>query len=230
MNPKKAKKKPTDRPVIASSTASLSPRPELVLSRRAVVHTEEEENALYEDNDNNDDADADNNIVLSAEDEADETAEDELVPSQKVQDQSAMVHKLAYKIIHSTNIVLPAWHGIQRDLSEPQTLMPRDVATWWNSTFDMLNYALEHREAVDAITQRRDLGLRKYELEDNEWVILQQLRDILKILKDATLYFSHATPNLATVIPAMDHVNKTLTSFSRNKKYLPSIRSAVSAH
>ncbi|KAJ8585007.1 hypothetical protein M405DRAFT_689425, partial [Rhizopogon salebrosus TDB-379] len=49
----------------------------------------------------------------------------------------------------------------------------------------------------------------------------------LQILKDATLYFSRATPNLATVIPAMDHVDKMLTSYSRNKKYLPSIRAAV---
>ncbi|KAG2741588.1 hypothetical protein P692DRAFT_201677760, partial [Suillus brevipes Sb2] len=62
-------------------------------------------------------------------------------------------------------------------------------------------------ETVDAVTQWRDLGLWKYKLEDNEWVILQQLQDILK---DATLYFSRATPNLATVIPAMDHVDKTL--------------------
>ena len=91
------------------------------------------------------------------------------------------VHKLAYKIIHSTTIVLPVWYGILKDLSKPQTLMPRDVSTRWNSTFDMLDYALEHQEAVDAVTQRRDLGLRRYELEDNEWVILQQLRDILKV-------------------------------------------------
>ncbi|KAG2158006.1 uncharacterized protein EDB93DRAFT_1077728 [Suillus bovinus] len=88
----------------------------------------------------------------------------------------------------------------------------------------MLDYALAHREAVDAVTQRRDLGLRKYELEDTKWVILQQLWDVLK---DATLYFSHATPNLAMVIPAMDHVDKMLTSYSQNKKYLPSICSAV---
>ncbi|KAG1720506.1 uncharacterized protein EDB91DRAFT_1007945, partial [Suillus paluster] len=91
----------------------------------------------------------------------------------------------------------------------------------------MLDYALDHCEAVNAVTQWWDLGLWKYELEDDEWVILGQLRDILKILKDATLYFSRATPNLATVIPAMDHVDKMLTSYSRNKKYLPSIRSAV---
>ncbi|KAG2136523.1 ribonuclease H-like domain-containing protein, partial [Suillus bovinus] len=137
------------------------------------------------------------------------------------------VCKLTYKTIHLTTIILPTWHGILKDLLEPQTLMPCDVATRWNLMFDMLDYALEHCEAIDTITQRRDLGLRKYELEDNEWEILQQLRDILKILKDATLYFSCATPNLAMVIPAMDHVNKMLTSYLCNKKYMPSIRLAV---
>lgn len=59
--------------------------------------------------------------------------------------------------------------------------MPRDVATRWNSTFDMLDYALEHRKAVDNVTQRRDLGLRKYELADREWEIVKQLRDVLKV-------------------------------------------------
>ncbi|KAG1861980.1 hypothetical protein C8R48DRAFT_604092 [Suillus tomentosus] len=91
----------------------------------------------------------------------------------------------------------------------------------------MLNYALKHRGAVDAVTQRRDLGLWQFELEDHEWVILEQLQDVLKILKDSTLYFSHPTPNLATVIPAMDHVDNMLMSYSRNKRYMPSIHSAV---
>ncbi|KAG2104739.1 uncharacterized protein F5147DRAFT_579790 [Suillus discolor] len=87
----------------------------------------------------------------------------------------AKLRKLAYKIIHSTTIILPAWHSILQDLAQPQMLMPRNVATRWNSTFDMLNYALKHRGAVDAVTQQRDLGLRKFELEDHEWVILEQL-------------------------------------------------------
>ncbi|KAG1901138.1 uncharacterized protein F5891DRAFT_950973, partial [Suillus fuscotomentosus] len=80
---------------------------------------------------------------------------------------------------------------------------------------------------VDAVTQWRDLCLQKFELEDHEWVILEQLRDVLKILKDTTLYFSCTTPNLATVIPAMDHIDNMLMSYSRNKRYMPSIRSAV---
>lgn len=91
------------------------------------------------------------------------------------------LRKLAYKIIHSTTIVLPAWRRILQDLKMPVTLMPRDVTTRWNSTFDMLHYALEHRKAVDTVTQQRDLCLRKYELDDDEWVVVEQLHDVLKV-------------------------------------------------
>jgi hypothetical protein len=45
----------------------------------------------------------------------------------------------------------------------------------------MLDYVLEHRKAVDIMTQRRDLGLRKYELADHEWLVVEQLRDVLKV-------------------------------------------------
>lgn len=45
----------------------------------------------------------------------------------------------------------------------------------------MLEQALKYREAIDRITQQRDLGLRELELTDHEWSILMQLRDILKV-------------------------------------------------
>ncbi|KIK76678.1 hypothetical protein PAXRUDRAFT_169128, partial [Paxillus rubicundulus Ve08.2h10] len=128
------------------------------------------------------------------------------------------LQNLAYKIIHSTTIVLPAWQCILKELKMSISLMPHDVLTHWNSTFDMLKYALKHRKAVDVVTQRRDLGLRKFELEHHEWVI---------ILKDATLYFSCATPNLATVIPAMDHIDDHLTTLGCNKKCTVAIHAAV---
>jgi hypothetical protein len=54
------------------------------------------------------------------------------------------LRKLTFKIIHSTTIVLPASQGILKDLLQAQTLMPRDVATQWNSMFDMLDYAHAH--------------------------------------------------------------------------------------
>ena len=49
-----------------------------------------------------------------------------------------------------------------------------------------------------------------------------------KILKDATLFFSRSTPNLATVIPAMDVIDERLTSDSLNRsKYDASIRASL---
>ena len=63
------------------------------------------------------------------------------------------------------------------------TLMPRDVATQWNSTLDLLEYALKHRKAIDIVTQWRELGLQDLELTDEEWAIVEQLQRVLKVSK-----------------------------------------------
>ncbi|KIK93137.1 hypothetical protein PAXRUDRAFT_89817, partial [Paxillus rubicundulus Ve08.2h10] len=52
------------------------------------------------------------------------------------------VRELAYKIVHSTTILLPAWQEILKELKLKLTYLPRDIATHWNSMFDMLDYAL----------------------------------------------------------------------------------------
>ncbi|KIM61423.1 hypothetical protein SCLCIDRAFT_122082, partial [Scleroderma citrinum Foug A] len=135
------------------------------------------------------------------------------------------LRKLAYKIVNSSTIILPAWKEMLINLCKTISLMPQYVATQWNSTLDLLEYALKHQEVVDLITQRRELGLRTFELTDNEWGVLEQLHSILK---DATLYFSCSTPNLATVIPVMDHIHQELSKYSHDKKYVCSICAGVS--
>ncbi|KAF8867525.1 hypothetical protein BD779DRAFT_1464272 [Infundibulicybe gibba] len=89
----------------------------------------------------------------------------------------------------------------------------------------MLEFAVKYKKAVDAISGDRTLKLRTYELSTEEWGIATQLRDVLKV--HATLYFSRATPNLATVIPAMDHIDRTFTTDALDPAYEPSIRAAL---
>jgi hypothetical protein len=57
--------------------------------------------------------------------------------------------------------------------------MPRDVSTRWNSTYDMLDFAVKHQEELDELT--RDKALRKYEMAEEEWLIAKQLRDVLEV-------------------------------------------------
>ncbi|KIK82106.1 hypothetical protein PAXRUDRAFT_154517, partial [Paxillus rubicundulus Ve08.2h10] len=52
---------------------------------------------------------------------------------------------------------LPAWQIILCDSHMTASLMPHHVSNQWNSTFDMLEYSMKHREAVDKVTQCRDL-------------------------------------------------------------------------
>jgi hypothetical protein len=54
----------------------------------------------------------------------------------------------------------------------------------------MLDYAIEHQEAIDTVTQCRDLGLQNFKLNDEQWAIAEQLRGVLKV--------SHGPGNIRT--------------------------------
>jgi hypothetical protein len=60
-------------------------------------------------------------------------------------------------------------------------LIPRDVVTRWNSTFDMLKFCLEYRAPIDLITADKQLKLRKYELDEEDWLVVDQLVSILQV-------------------------------------------------
>jgi hypothetical protein len=91
------------------------------------------------------------------------------------------LRKLAFKILHSTTKLLPAWHSHLKELKLCDRIIPRDVTTRWNLTFNMLDFALEYRKALDAISGDWDMELRQYELAEFEWKIAAQLRDALKV-------------------------------------------------
>ena len=59
-------------------------------------------------------------------------------------------------------------------------LILHDVATRWNSSSDMVDFALDHHKPIEVVTQKRS-GLREFELSDEEWAILEELHKVLKV-------------------------------------------------
>ncbi len=59
--------------------------------------------------------------------------------------------------------------------------MPRDVSTRWNSTHTMLEFAVQYRSALEAITGDRNLTLRSYELDNEEWDLAVHLCKVLEV-------------------------------------------------
>ena len=76
---------------------------------------------------------------------------------------------------------MPKWDALLEKLQLAIRRIPRDVATRWNSTFDMMSVALEYRPAIEAFTADRKNGVRNLELSEAEWVLGGQLCDVLKV-------------------------------------------------
>jgi len=59
--------------------------------------------------------------------------------------------------------------------------MPRDVATRWNSTYDMLEFTNEYCAALNIMTADCDMNLRKFELGKKEWAMANELCEVLQV-------------------------------------------------
>ncbi|KAJ7923914.1 hypothetical protein B0H13DRAFT_1588163, partial [Mycena leptocephala] len=139
------------------------------------------------------------------------------------------IRTISFSIINSTTILLPLWKEKCTDNNLPVRLIPRDVATRWNSTYDLLVFAVKYEAVIDAITGDKSIrALRDYELELEEWRII---KDLVKVLKDATLFFSREDiSSIANVIPIMDTIDKHLTRGSATNTIPTITELAASPH
>jgi hypothetical protein len=91
------------------------------------------------------------------------------------------IQKLSFKTINSTTLLLPVWARCLEDLDLDLKLIPCDVTTQWNSTYDMLSFVLKYRKAIDNYTGDRRNNLRGFELTVEEWSVVRQLCEILEV-------------------------------------------------
>ena len=65
---------------------------------------------------------------------------------------------------NSLTIILPQWYEVLEELGLNACMMPWDVSMQWNSTFDMLRFAIKYRLAIDIITEECSMKLCDYKL------------------------------------------------------------------
>ncbi|KAK6977237.1 ribonuclease H-like domain-containing protein [Favolaschia claudopus] len=135
-----------------------------------------------------------------------------LESTKEIRSALSKIRNIAKKTINSTTKLLPRWQQTVKDHRMKPKMLPRDVRTRWNSTFDMINTALDYKKAIRDFTFDDSNGLSNYNLSSLEWTILEDLRDVLQSFKDATLFFSRNSATLATVIPAMDKIDSMLAT------------------
>ena len=89
--------------------------------------------------------------------------------------------KLAFNLKNSPTILLPAWYKTLAVHRLSPHMMPCDISTCWNSTFDMLEFTIQYRSAIDAMTAAHHFGLCQCELVPAEWKVAGELQEILKV-------------------------------------------------
>jgi len=88
---------------------------------------------------------------------------------------------IAFMLKNLTTILLPAWEKMLSTHGLPTHMMPHDISTCWNSTFNMLEFAIQYHVAIDVMTAVCGFDLRKYELVPDKWKIAIELQDVLRV-------------------------------------------------
>ncbi|CAG8526270.1 27760_t:CDS:2, partial [Gigaspora margarita] len=102
-----------------------------------------------------------------------------------------------------------------------------DVKTRWNSTYDMIERALNLQQALNDLVLT-DKSLIKYSLTNNEWNKLEQIKKLLKCFKDATLEISASSyPTLSCTIPIYNYLLDLIENFLKEDSYSNDIINAI---
>ncbi|KAK9385260.1 hypothetical protein V1515DRAFT_582219, partial [Lipomyces mesembrius] len=80
----------------------------------------------------------------------------------------------------------------------PEKIIPYDVSTRWNSTYQMLKESLESRKQIERFMVVEAMGIASFTPKD--WDHLQQLKNILAKFNEFTQLVSKSKPQLSLSI------------------------------
>jgi hypothetical protein len=109
--------------------------------------------------------------------------------------------KMAFTLKNSTMILLLQWYNTLAAHHLPHHMMPCNVSTQWNLTFNMLNFAIEYCLAINTMAATWDFDLHKHELVPAEWRIAGELCDVLQVFFHPLIYVCASSPDRSSKTP-----------------------------
>ncbi|KAF8868593.1 hypothetical protein CPB85DRAFT_1162179, partial [Mucidula mucida] len=67
------------------------------------------------------------------------------------------IRTISFRIINLSTILGPRWDAIVAENHLPPKKLLYNVSTRWNSTYDMINVALQYKQAIHDITGEDEL-------------------------------------------------------------------------
>ncbi|QRV78731.1 AC transposase [Ceratobasidium sp. AG-Ba] len=108
--------------------------------------------------------------------------------------------------------------------------LARRMVTRWNTDLECIRSHVYFQPAVKLLTADRDLSLKKYELNDDQWRLAERLSEELKIFERLTKLFSETqVPSIHQVIPVLLKLRDRLVESMSNAVISPLLRVAAKA-
>jgi hypothetical protein len=98
------------------------------------------------------------------------------------------LRKIAFKVKNSPTITAPAWKKACKESKLSYASIPRDQPTRWNSTYQLLSFAIKYKAAFTVLLDRASLKLPS--IAEDEWEGAEQLCSLLEVFSFLLRIFS----------------------------------------
>lgn len=152
---------------------------------------------------------------------------EEFIASEGIRDPVASVRSLI-RTIRASSIRRQYFADVQRALEEKDLQLLRDVDIRWSSTLLMIERAILLREAINRFMSHREFEeLRKYQLTNVEWGLLEVYRKVLAVPHAfQQLLSAEKTPTLCNAIPSFEAM---MQLWDEQKTEMPEVTQVIDA-
>jgi hypothetical protein len=106
--------------------------------------------------------------------------------------------------------------------STADKFMPRNVATQWNLTYDVLSFSIKYRKPIQILTTDWQVQLRQYEPVPKEWSLSSQLCELprVRLLLSETCHSKESSLSVTLVVQENAYYIRDLPCFIGSTVYI----------